>query len=147
MAEIFFDEGLDYILGIIPKGGALGTLALGAFTAATPSTVPARTSTIANLNEPANGTGGYARVIVTTGNWGAAATQGSGRRITSAQKSFPSSSAAWNPSSVNGTFIGVGTTVQAGTIIYAANFDDSAAAVINAAGLVLRVTPFWQLDG
>jgi hypothetical protein len=147
MAEIFLDEGLDYIMGIIPKGGALGSLAVGAFTAFTPSTVAARTANISNLVEPAAGTGGYARVAVTTGNWGAQGTNGNGRRSTSVQKAFPSSSAAWNPSSVNGCFIGVGTTVGAGTVIFMANFDDSLAANVNAAGLILRVTPFWQFDG
>jgi len=148
MAEIFTDAGIDYILGIIPKGGALGTLSLGVFTSQTPTTVPTRTQTLgAGITEPASGTGGYARVTIATGDWGAASTNGNGRRITSAQKSFPETTAAWNPASANGSFIATGTTVGAGTVIYAANFDDGLAANMNAAGLVLRVTPFWQLDG
>jgi hypothetical protein len=149
MAEIFTDEGLDYLMGIVPKGGAMGALALGAFTSQTPSTVPARGATLANAGivEPVAGTGGYARVSISTGDWGAQTTQGNGRRSTAAQKSFPTTSAAWNPSSVNGNFIGVGTTVGSGVVIFAANFDDLAAANMNAAGLVLRSTPFWQHDG
>lgn len=146
MAETFFDEGLDYIMSCIPGGGAMSALAIGAGTSATPTTVPARTSVIGGMGEPASGTGGYARVALIGANWGAPATNGSGRRRTAVQKSFPITTAAWVPSTVNFCFIAVGTTVGAGTVIYAANFDDSAAALLNAAGLVLRVTPFWQLD-
>lgn len=148
MAETFLDEGLDYIMSLIPGGGAMSALAIGAFTSQTPTTVPARTATFGNggISEPAAGTGGYARVAVATGDWGAPATNGSGRRRTASQKAFPTSTAAWNPTAVNGCFIVVGTTVGAGTLIYAANFDDGQVAQLNAAGLVLRVTPFWQLD-
>lgn len=146
MAEIFLDAGLDYIHGIIPKGGALGTLACGAFSSQTPTTVAARTAVIGagQIEEPVSGTGGYARVIVATGDWGAPATNGLGRRITSVEKSFPTSTAAWNPTTINGFFLATGTVVGAGTPIFQSNFDDLLAAVINAAAIVLKVTPFWQ---
>ena len=147
MAELFFDGGLDYIMSVIPGGTAMSALAIGAGTAATPSTLPARTAVIGDMGEPAAGTGGYARVAVNTSDWAAPATNGNGRRRTSIQKAFPSTSAAWNPSAVNFCFIGVGTTVGAGVVIWAANFNDVTVAQLNAAGLVLRVTPFWQLDG
>ena len=45
MAEIFTDEGLDKILGIVPKNGTnVSSLYIGLFTSQTASTVPARTA-------------------------------------------------------------------------------------------------------
>lgn len=147
MAETYLDAGIDYILGVIPKGDALGTLALAAFTSQTEDTVAARTATIGSgIDEPAGGTGGYARVAIDEGDWGAPATNGSGRRITAAQQAFPESTGAWNPSTVNGFLIAVGTSVGGNPPIYQANFDQEVAAEIGSSGIVLRVTPFWQLN-
>jgi len=47
MAEIFPNEGLDYILGVIPKAGTTPTtLYLGLFTSQTASTVLTQTANL-----------------------------------------------------------------------------------------------------
>jgi hypothetical protein len=102
-AEIFPDEGLDHVLNKVPRATAAiqTTYYLGLFTGSTATTVPARTDTLAaapaSVAEPSGGA--YARVAVANTDWGAIATNGVGRRTTSAQKSFPPSTGAWGISS------------------------------------------------
>jgi len=149
MAEIFTDEGLDYILSVIPGGLPMGALSVGVFTSQTPTTVPSRSHTLENggIEEPDAGVGGYGRVALTGANWNSPTTVSQGRRRTAVQKSFAESTGAWNPSQANGSFIAVGLTVGQGPVIFCANFDDNDPALIDAAGITLRVTPFWHLDG
>lgn len=86
MAEIIPDEGLDYMLGVLFKAGTVDTtLFLGLFTSQTATTVPARTATggavPSGWTEIGASSGSYARIAIATGDWGAAATNGNGRRI------------------------------------------------------------------
>lgn len=159
MAETFSNEGLQQILNYIPRntGTALpSTLYLGVFTTATTpaltaTTVPAVATTIAApgtaVGEPTIGTGGYARVAVANTDWAAPAVQGvAGQRTTSAQKSFPQSTAAWSNPTVVGYFVATVSTAGSGIAYYYANFDDASSVAINAANIVLQVTPYWEAD-
>jgi hypothetical protein len=173
MAENFADEGLDRILNYIPGGsGTLDTtLYLAAITTAgfqtrNPSdvalsgtVVPNRTtvwatdyqtvaasSTRGAGGEPTIGTGAYARKAVVNTDWGAAATSGSGRRRTSAQESFAASSAAWSSTGCIGFAIVTSSSAGSGVAYGYANFDDNSTVTVNAAGITLQVTPYWQFD-
>lgn len=148
MAETFFDEGLDKILGIFPKNGTnLATLYIGLFTSQTASTVPARTATggaaPSGITE-ATGTS-YARQAIAAASWGAAATNGSGRKISAGQVTFPAAGAGgWG--TANGFFIASLSASGAGdTLIFAANFDDTTAVTLNATD-VIKITPSMQFD-
>jgi len=146
-AEIFPDEGLDHILNKVPRATTAiqTTYYLGLFTGSSATTVPARTDALASapasVAEPSGGA--YARVAVANTDWGAVATNGSGRRTTSAQKSFPASTGSWG--NVNGFFLATASTV--GVAIFYANFDDLTAVAVNAAGFTVQVTPFFHIDG
>ena len=147
MAEIFPDEGIDYIHGIFPKNGAnIATLYCGLFTSQTASTVAARTATggaVPSGWTEANFTS-YVRQSIAAASWGAPATNGNGRKITATQVAFP---AAGSAQTVNGFFIATNSASGAGdTIIYFANFDDVTA---NALGVndIQKVTPSMQFDG
>lgn len=151
MAEIIPDEGLDYMLGVLFKGGTQDTtLFLGLFTSQTASTVPARTATggasPSGWTEMAAASGSYARIALATSDWGAAATNGSGRRITlSAAKSFTGFVGA---AAANGFFIATNSASGAGdTILAFANFDSGAARTFSSTSDVLNLTPRMQLDG
>lgn len=148
MAEIFPDEGIDAILAIVPRGGAtVANTYMGLFTSATASTVPARTAVMATqtgITEVASANA-YARVAIAAASWGAPATNGSGRRTTAAQVSMPASTGSWG--TVNGFFLASSATFSAGIAYYYANFDDTTAVNVNAAGFTIQITPFWHLDG
>lgn len=149
MAEIFPDEGLDHVLDKVPRAQTAiqTTYHIGLFTSQTNSTVPARTVTLASqtgVTEVAN-SGAYARVSIANSDWGAIATSGSGRRTTSSQKSFAESTGSWG--TVNGFFIATNGTHAAGVALCYANFDGDTAAVVNAAGITVRVTPYIHYDG
>ena len=162
MAENFSDEGLDRILGYVPGGsGTLDTtLYLAALTTAgtvegttalTGSLVPNRTTVWATHystrgGEPTIGTGAYARKAVVNSDWGAAATNGSGRRRTSAQESFAASTASWSNANVIGYAIVTASGAGSGVGYGYANFDDASTVAVNAAGITLQVTPYWQFD-
>jgi len=75
MAEIFPNEGLDYILALSPRlGQPPTTLYLGLFTSQTASTVLTQTQTLAaNITEAAFS--GYTRVAVASTDWGSAGDQ------------------------------------------------------------------------
>ncbi len=151
MAEIFTDEGLDYLLGIAFKAGTVDTtLFIGLFTSQTASTVPARTATggasPSGWTEFVAATGSYARIAIATGDWGAAATNGSGRRIAlSAAKTFTGMTGA---SAANGFFIATNSASGAGdTTIYFSNFDSGVGRTMAATGDQLQVTARVQFDG
>lgn len=158
-AETFSNEGLIQLLNYIPRntGTALpSTLYLGVFTTTTTptltaTTVPAVGTTIASpgtaVGEPTIGTGGYARVSVANTAWAAAAVQGSaGQRSTASQQSFPQSTAAWSNTTVVGYFVATVSTAGSGLAYYYANFDDATSVAVNAANIVLQITPYWEFD-
>jgi hypothetical protein len=151
MAEIFPNESLDALLARFPRATVTTvptSMFLGLFTGSTAATVPAAATVLAGnpaaVSEPAS-SGAYARVTIANTDWGAIATSGSGRRTTSAQKSFAESTGSWG--TINGFFIADSGTQGAGVAWYYANFDDVTAISVNAAGFTVRITPFWHFDG
>jgi hypothetical protein len=172
MAENFTDEGLDRLLGMMPRNVTAidTTLYLAAITTAgyvtrspdtalTTAGVPNRTTVWATHygttaaaspngagGEPAIGTGAYARKSVLSTDWGVPATNGNGRRSTAALQNFPASTAAWSAQTVVGFALVTAASAGSGVAYYYANFDDASSVQINAAGITLQVTPFWQRD-
>ena len=172
MAENFTDEGLDRVLGYAPGGaGTLdATLFLAAITTAgfvtrNPDTalsgtgVPNRTTvwatdyqTVAGGSsrgaggEPTIGTGAYARKSMANTEWGAAATNGSGRRRTANQQSFAASTAAWSNQNMIGFAVVNASAAGSGVAYGYCNFDDASTVTVNASGITVQVTPFWQFD-
>jgi hypothetical protein len=162
MAENFSQEGLDRIMGWIPGGsGALdSTLYLAALT--TQGTVEGTTALTGSLvpdwttvwvthystrgGEPVISTGAYARVSMANSVWGSAATNGSGRRRTASQQSFAVSTAAWSRTDCIGFAVVTASTAGAGIGYYYANFSDNSTVKVDAAGITLQVTPYWQMD-
>lgn len=157
--ETFTIEGLNAILNFIPRNSGVSlpsTLYLGVCTTnttptLTPTTVPDKATLLASpgtaVGEPTIGTGSYARVAVPNTGWGAPATQGSaGQRSTASQQSFPQSSAAWSNPTAVGFFIASVATAGSGLAYYYANFDDATSVSMNAANIVLQVTPYWEMD-
>lgn len=150
MAETFTDEGIDYHLGIAYKAGTVDTtLYVGLFTSQTATTVPARTATggasPSGWTEMTASSGTYARIAIATGDWGAASTNGSGRRITtSAAKQFTGFVGA---AAANGFFVATASASASGdTILFFANFDSGAARTFAATGDILNLTPSVQFD-
>lgn len=146
MASIYPTEGLDYILGVIPKGGSNpGTLYLGLFTSQTASTVPANTAVLATatgVTETAYTA--YARQALTAATWGAlAAGTGNGRKTTYPQITFPTVGASPG-GNINGFFIA--SAASAGICLYYANFDD-VTAITPATNDIIRVTPTMEYRG
>lgn len=172
MAENFTDEGLDRLMGFVPGGtGTLDTtLYLAALTTAgfvtrSPDTalsgtvVPGRTtvwstdyqtvaggSTRGAGGEPTVGTGAYARKAVVNTDWAAAVTAGSGRQRTAAQQSFAASSAAWSNQNAIGFALVTASGAGSGVAYYYANYSDNSTVAVNASGITLQVTPFWEQD-
>jgi hypothetical protein len=156
MAETLFDEGLDTILGVFPKNGTnFANLYVGLFTSQSASTVGARTLTLTgDVGTTGSGEtiieasgGGYSRKAIPAASWGAASTNGSGRRITATQVSFDESNAAFDVTQINGYFITTQSSgYGSGVLIGQANFDDGAPAIVNSAGVIVRVTPSLQLN-
>lgn len=174
MAETFTKEGLDRLLNFVPRdtGTALdATLYMAAITTAgfqirSPSDVPldgthvpdpstvwsTDYSTVASSTargaggEPAISTGSYARVSMANSVWGAISAQASGRRTTASQQSFPASTAAWSNQNVCGYGIVTAATAGSGVAYCYANFDDNSIVAINASGITLQVTPYWEFD-
>lgn len=150
MAEIYTDEGLDDIINVYYRGtqAARSTLYLGYFTSQTATTVPARTAT-----GGATPTGwteatytGYARQAIAAADWGAPATNGSGRRTTATQKSPPANGSA-TPQTINGFFVATASAAGAGDrVLFFANFDDGVAVTLQQNDQV-RTTPSAQHDG
>ena len=146
-AETFTDEGLDHMLARVPMAttAILTTYYLGLFTTQTAATVPPRTTLLsaAGVGEPVGA--GYARVAMANTDWGAPATNGSGRRTTGAQKSTAESTGAWG--TINGFHQSNQLAAGAGSIaLYYANFDDTTAVPATVAGYTVRITPYFQID-
>lgn len=151
MAEIVPDEGLDYMLGVVFKGQTVDTsLYIGLFTSQTPTTCPARSATggasPSGWTEMAASSGTYARVAIATGDWGAASTNGNGRKIaTTAAKQF---TGFVGNAPANGYFIATHASPQAGdTILQFCNFDSGVARTYATTGDIGNVTPGHQMDG
>jgi hypothetical protein len=145
MAEIFPDEGLDLLMGIVPKNGTnLSNLYIGLFTSQTPTTTPTRTMVLATQTGMTEAVGtAYARQAIAAASWGAPSTNGNGRKITAGQVTFPAVGAGgWG--TVNGFFIA--NALTNGICVFVANFDDG-----NAVALlqndVIKITPSMQMDG
>lgn len=148
MAEIFPDEGLDYLLGVAFDAATQDTtFYVGLFTSQTASTVPARTAT--GGASPSGWTEAaftnYARQAISSGGWGSPATNGSGRKIAGPQVTFPTVGASG--ATVNGFFIATNSASGAGdTVIFFANFDSGVARVL-VTDDIEKVTPSVQFDG
>lgn len=150
MAETFTDEGLDYLLGIAFKGATVDTtLYLGLFTSQTASTVPARTATggasPSGFTEMTASSGTYARIAVATSDWGSAATNGNGRRISlSSAKTFTGFVGA---AAANGFFVATNSASGVGdTTICFANFDSAAARTFASTSDSLALTARMEFD-
>lgn len=172
MAENFSDEGLDRILSFVPRatGTIDSTLYLAALSTAgfvtrnpddalTGTKVPNRLTVWASNyqtatasgnpgagGEPTISTGAYARKSMANTEWGAAATNGSGRRSTANQQSMAASTAAWSNTSIIGFAVVTASAAGSGVAYYYANFDDASTVSVNAAGITLQITPAWQHD-
>lgn len=150
MAETFLNEGLDLILGILPKGGTtLASTYCFLWTGATASTTPAQTAVLSTYTGIAEaGFTSYARQQILAASWGAvgagsgAAT--GGRQTTAAQVSFPAAGGAY-ATAING--FGICDLSSHGTEkgIFAANFDDTTAIASLALGDIVKVTPTFGL--
>lgn len=171
-AENLSNEGLDRILSYLPRNGSAPALDTTLYLAAitTAGTVDGTTALdgthVPNANtiwatdyqtgnagatrggggEPTIGTGSYARKSVANADWGAPATSGSGRRTTCAQESFAQSTAAWSNPNVIGYAIVNNSAAGSGVAYGFSNFSDNSTVAVNASGIVLQVTPFWQHD-
>lgn len=150
MAETFFDEGLDYLLGIAFKATTVDTtLYVGLFTSQTASTVAARTATggasPSGITEMTAASGTYARIAIATSDWGSAATNGSGRRIAlSAAKTF---TGFVGGAAANGFFIATASASASGdTLLFAANFDSAGARTFLTTSDTMNLTPRVQFD-
>lgn len=150
MAEIFPNEGLDYLLGIVPKGGTSPTtLYLGLFTSQTASTVLTAAQTlVSNITEAAFS--GYTRIAVASTDWGSAGSQSiwsqTVEAVTASQKSFPACTGT-SATAINGFFLSSTSVVSAGICIFASNFSDSTAVASLALGDIIKVTPSFGLGG
>lgn len=144
MAEIFPDEGLDIVLGVIPKNGAnLATLWMGLFTSQSASTVPASTAVLATQTGVTELTGasGYARISMASGTWGAPGAGSGGRQISAGQVTF-TATGTWT--AVNGFFLADASTN--GHAMYYSNFDSLVSrTLLN--GDTLKITARWTLLG
>jgi hypothetical protein len=154
MADIFPDEGLDYLLSIVPKNGASpANLFLGLYTAVGGTSVPGSANTLAQL--AGLGTAGFAEVSATqwasytrqthvAGSWGA---QGAsvvwtttGRVVTGGQLAFLAPAAPYAPSNpIAGFFLA--SLITTGVAVYYSNFSDSSTIASLAIGDLVKVTP------
>lgn len=143
-AEIWPDEGLDLVLGIFPRGGAVpGSTYLGLFTTFTASTVGTSGQTRTAYTEPSAGSYANMPIASTTATWGAIAAGTGGRTTTASQQTFPTATAVWG--TVNGFLLKNSSTINAGVCYMACNFDDTTAVTINTND-VIKVTPTVQYN-
>jgi hypothetical protein len=142
LAEIFPDEGLDLILGVIPKGGTTpATTYLTLFTTFTASTVGTAGQTRSAYTEPSGGA--FARQSIAAASWGAQGAGTGGRLTTAAQVTFPTATAVWG--TINGFALGDTSTAGSGKLYFACNFDDVTSVTVNTNDIV-KVTPTWQAN-
>jgi hypothetical protein len=145
MAEIFTQEGLDWILGKsfgITAGSVITYL--GLFVSATPTTVPASDASGGSLpynwTEMTASTGTYGRIAMAASLWGAAASIASGRKFSHAQQTFTGFTSS---SPANGFFISTGSVPSqaTGKCICFANFDAGASRALVTVSDQLLITP------
>ena len=152
MAEIFPDEGLDYLIGITPKNGTnLANTYCGLFISQTASTVPASTAVLATQTGVTETSGwGYARQAHAAASWGTTGAKTiwsqSGRGTTGAQLSFAAATAAYGVA-INGFFMAAVSSLGAGPALFYSNFDDTTAIASLALGDIIKVTPTWGMLG
>lgn len=153
MAEIFPNEGLDWILARLPKVSTTvpATLYLGLFTGASASTVPGASavlSTYTGIAEAAYTS--YARVAIASTDWGSVGAKTSwsqsGRGVTAAEVAFPAATAAY-ATAINGFFLTTASGHGSEVCIFASNFDDETAVASMAIGDIIKVTPTLTLLG
>lgn len=145
MAEVWPDEGLDYLLGIFPKNGSnLATTYLGLWTATgTASTVPATSAVLSTQTGITECTyTGYARQSIAAASWSAPGAQTinavATRRVTGPQVTFPAATVAY-ATAIHGFFLA--TALTAGIAIFIANFDDLTDIPNVATTDTIKVTP------
>jgi hypothetical protein len=146
MAEIFPDEGLNLVLGQVPKNDTrITTFSLCLFTSQTASTVITSGQGVANITETSYTN--YARQALATATWGAQAAGTGGRKTTYPQVTFPTVGASG--ATINGFFIGwdsgAGGTGSPTVCVGQANFDDVTAVPLMTND-VIKVTPAWQFN-
>ena len=147
MAELIPDEGLNFLAALALKQGTPSNpVYIGLFVGGTATTVPASTATLATMGgsfaEAAYT--GYARVAVTSADWGSTVPLLSGRGCTGVEKPFPAASAIYS-TAINGWF--VATALTGGVCLGYSNFDEGAIPAPLALGSVPKVTPRWALQG
>lgn len=152
IAELFPNEGLDLLLGIVPKGGAtLATLYLGLWTTGgTNNTVPVATAVLATqtgVGEAAYPS--YARQAIAASSWGAISTQtvwaqANARACAAAQQTFPAATGAY-ATAINGFFLS--NALSGGVALFYSNFDDTTAIAAMALGDIVKVIPTYGLLG
>jgi len=148
--EIFPNEGLAYLLGIVPKGGTSpANLYLGLFTSQTASTVITAAQTLAaNITEP--GYTNYARVAVASSDWGSVTSgdtvwsQTPVSSVEASQKSFAAAGTVQS-SAINGFFLA--SALTGGVCVFASNFVDTTAIASLALGDVVKITPKFAFGG
>lgn len=158
MAEQFTDEGNELLERNYPQQATTpaATLYVGLFLCngalLTASTVGSSNHTLASIIEPTSAGGSYARQPVPAASWAGPTRVGSGVRVIGPTVSFLETATAYQPThAVGGFFItdsptaglGGGTT-HARICVGLANFDSGAPIVVNQAGIIVRVVPFWQ---
>lgn len=148
--EIMPNEGLAYLLGIVPKGGTSPTnLYLGLFTSQTASTVITAAQTLAaNITEPTYTS--YARVAVALTDWGSVVAGDTvwGQTVSSvaaSQKLFPANSGSTYSTPINGFFLASAS--SGGVCVYQSSFDDQTAVASLDLGSIVKVTPKFALGG
>ena len=149
--EIFPNEGLDLLLGIMPKGGTtLATTYCGLFTGATASTTPLATAVLSTQTGVSEATPtSYARQSIAAGSWGAISTQTiwgqtNARATSAAQVSFPAAGASY-ATAINGFLLA--NALTAGIGIFYSNFDDITAIATLSLGDIIKITPQYGLLG
>lgn len=151
-AEIFPDEGLDYLLGIVPKNGTnLANTYCGLFINMTASTVPAASAVLASQTGVTETSGwGYTRIAHAASAWGAVGSKTiwsqSARGTTGAQLSFAAASAAY-AAAINGFFMAATSGAGTGPALFYSNFDDTTAISSLSLGDIIKITPTFGLLG
>jgi hypothetical protein len=173
LAEIFPNEALTYLIEIQPRSNTgsfpvTTAMYMGLFSSQTASTVPSADATLTGsasspyttgtaLPVELTSTGGYARAAIGTTaaalqtSWPAPVVSGSGMRSTmvSPGTSFAESTGAYN-ATINGFFVcttSASTGQNTGKTWFYANFSDTTAITVNAAGFTIRIAAFWHIDG
>jgi hypothetical protein len=148
-AEMLPDEGLDILLGQVPKNTLrITTFSLCVFKSQSATTVMLGSDTVSVITETTYT--GYARQALLTASWGAqgaSSVAGDGRRTTYPQVTFPTVGATGD--TVNGIFVGwdtgAGGVAAPSRCIGQANFDDLTALTL-VTNDILKVTPSFQIN-